>query len=207
LLAEYEAKKELIRARLEDFRRVWETADDHRLFEELVFCILAAGSSALMGMRGVEALRPYLLTGSAEDLASFLKHVRFHTTRARYIVHVRQHLMASCGLNLRRLIISFPDPETRREYFAASRAIKGIGYKEASHFLRNIGFTGYGILDKHITGLLWELGRSDSPLPPTTRSRYLQAENSLKSFAHHLKISVDELDLLLWSHKTGMILK
>ena len=45
--------------RLEEFRETWERGDE-AVFEELVFCILTAGASALMGLRGVEALRPVL---------------------------------------------------------------------------------------------------------------------------------------------------
>jgi N-glycosylase/DNA lyase len=85
--------------------------------------------------------------------------------------------------------------------------VKGLGNKEASHFLRNIGFKGYGILDKHIVRCLFELGVIDSPKPPTTRGRYLQAENSMRRFAADAQINFDELDLVLWSLKTGEVLK
>jgi len=82
-----------------------------------------------------------------------------------------------------------------------------LGYKEASHFLRNIGFCGYGILDKHILRSLHEFKVIDSPKPPTTRDKYLEIECKLKDFAKKLNIDSDELDLLLWSEKTGEILK
>jgi N-glycosylase/DNA lyase len=83
----------------------------------------------------------------------------------------------------------------------------GLGYKEASHFLRNIGFRGYAILDKHILRSLYEFGVLDSPKPPTTKNRYIETENKFKEFANQLGIQLDELDLLLWSEKTGEILK
>ena len=85
--------------------------------------------------------------------------------------------------------------------------IKGLGYKEASHYLRNIGFKGYGILDKHIIRCLAELGVLDSAKPPTTRARYLASEGLMKDFAKEVGINFDELDLALWSMKTGKILK
>jgi len=43
--------------------------------------------------------------------------------------------------------------------------------------------------------------------PPTTRTRYLEVEEKLKSFAQDIKIDFDELDLVLWSIKTGEVLK
>jgi len=85
--------------------------------------------------------------------------------------------------------------------------VKGLGYKGASHFLRNVGFEGYAILDKHIVRCLYELGVIDSSKPPTTRGRYLQTEGEMRRFANEASINFDELDLLLWSMKTGEILK
>ena len=95
----------------------------------------------------------------------------------------------------------------RRDFFARSKAIKGLGYKEASHFLRNIGFRGYAILDKHIINSLREMGVITKKLRPTTRAGYLEIEQRLARFAEELGIDMDHLDLLLWSRKTGEILK
>ena len=99
------------------------------------------------------------------------------------------------------------DPEARRDFLPAKAGIKGIGYKEASHFLRNIGYRGYAILDKHILRTLHECGVLASPQPPTTKKKYLATEEQMRNFAAQLTINFDELDLLLWSNKTGEILK
>jgi len=85
--------------------------------------------------------------------------------------------------------------------------VRGLAYKESSHFLRNIGYTGYAILDKHVFGRLFEFGVTDTDKPPTTRTRYLEAEKRMKDFARRIRIDFDELDLLLWYTKTGEILK
>jgi len=103
--------------------------------------------------------------------------------------------------------VGFDDPFERRDWLAKDPRVKGLGYKEASHFLRNIGFKGYGILDKHIVRCLCELGVIDSPKPPTARRRYLETEQRMREFAADARIDFDELDLLLWSMKTGEILK
>jgi N-glycosylase/DNA lyase len=73
--------------------------------------------------------------------------------------------------------------------------------------LRNVGFKGYGILDKHILRSLCELGVIDSPKPPSNRSRYLETEERMRRFADSVDIDFDELDLVLWSMKTGEVLK
>ena len=96
-------------------------------------------------------------------------------------------------------------PRECSDYFAAN--IKGIGYKEASHYLRNIGFFGNAILDKHILKTLFEFGIIVSPNPPSTKKKYLATEEIMRNFAEEIRIDFDELDLLLWSNKTGEILK
>lgn len=197
-----------IRARLAEFEAVWRGEPDERLWEEMVFCFCTGGCSARMGLRSIEAVRPLLLTGTHEELMNALvgRH-RYPRARAGYIVASRDFLQAECGLRLREKLESFNDPLARRDWLVREKGIKGLGYKEASHFLRNIGLKGYAILDKHILRSLAELKIIDDPKPPNTRSRYLSIEQKLKDFARRLKIDFDEMDLVLWSLKTGEILK
>lgn len=208
LKREYIVKRQAIEQRLEEFRAVYDRGDE-AIFEELCFCILTAGSSARMGMRTIDALREVLRTGSLDDLQSRAKNgrVRFWRLRPAYIYHTREYLRGCCGLNLRGLIESFKDPEERRDFFARNKSIKGVGYKEASHFLRNIGFRGYAILDKHIISGLREMGVIQENMIPNTPARYKEMEKRLAAFAKEIGIDMDHLDLLLWSRKTGEILK
>jgi N-glycosylase/DNA lyase len=206
--AVYDARQNEIKARLAEFRAVWKNGDDRRLFEELVFCIFTAGASARMGLRAVEAVRPLLLDGAHEQLTAKLLGVhRYPKARAGYIVATREYLTRDCRMRLRARLESFDDALARRDWLARERGIKGLGYKEASHFLRNIGFGGYAILDKHILRSLAELGAINSAQPPATRARYLAVEERLRAFSRDIGIDFDELDLVLWSMKTGEILK
>ncbi|HEX8147505.1 MAG TPA: hypothetical protein VF591_10025 [Pyrinomonadaceae bacterium] len=206
--AAHAARAEEIRARLREFEEVWRTADDARLWEELVYCIFTAGASARMGLGSVEAVRHLLAGGTHEELAAALtgRH-RYPNSRSGYIVVTREYLEGDCRLRLRERLEGFADPFERRDWLARSRGIKGLGYKESSHFLRNVGLRGYAILDKHILRCLSEVGVLDSPQPPATRARYLAAEQRLRDFARDVSIDFDELDLVLWSMKTGEILK
>ena len=161
-----------------------------------------------MGLRSVEAIRHLLMFGSHAELAEALQGVhRYPSARPGYIVVTRDYLREDCGMRLRERLMSFDDPIARRDWLARERRIKGLGYKESSHFLRNIGFRGYAILDKHILRSLAELGEIESPDPPATRARYLETEERLRQFARRVAIDFDELDLVLWSMKTGEILK
>jgi len=208
LRRDYSAKKPLIVKRLAEFRTVYEKGD-RAIFEELCYCILTAGSSAKMGMRTVTALKDILRSGSEKELQQRAQahRLRFSRLRPSYIYHTREYLDEVCGLKLKRLIGSFDSRHARRDFFAKNKGVKGLGYKEASHFLRNIGFPGYAILDKHILNSLREMGVIGPRMRSTTRAGYLAIEMKLEQFANEIGIDMDHLDLLLWSRKTGEILK
>lgn len=204
----YQKKKHLICNRLSEFESKIENAANQEIFEELVFCILAAGTSARMGIATLEQIRDIILTADKEELTTRLRGIyRFYNIRAGYIVDTRDFLTEKYDMKLKEHLISFSDPAERRDFLAMTKEIRGIGYKEASHFLRNIGFRGYSILDKHVVKALNELRVIDSPRPPSGRKRYLEIEKSLRLFAEDYGFDPDELDLLLWSEKTGEILK
>jgi N-glycosylase/DNA lyase len=204
----YNVKRREIRDRLKEFSRVGRTGSQERLFEELTFCIFTAGASARMGLRSVESVRPVLMSGTLLEIRRALigRH-RFPNNRAAYVFETREYLRERCGLELHRTLRSFKVADERRDFLAANRNVRGIGYKEASHFLRNIGYRGYAILDKHLLSRLAEFGVIESPRPPSTKTSYLLIEEKLKRFADSIGIDFDELDLLLWFTKTGEILK
>jgi N-glycosylase/DNA lyase len=208
LKRDYRAKKPLIVKRLAEFRSV-SARGDRAIFEELCYCILTAGSSARMGLRAVTALRDLLHHGSEEELQrrAHEHHLRFWRVRPSYIVRTRAYLRDACGMKLRTLLESFDCRDARRDFFARNALVKGLGYKESSHFLRNIGYPGYAILDIHILNSLRELGVINRKIRPTGRASYLAIEAKLARFAREIGIDMDHLDLLLWSRKTGEILK
>ena len=163
-----------------------------------------------MGFRAVEAVRPFLMDGRREDMTLALRTAgahRFPVERPGYIVVTRNYLREHCGMALRAKLQSFADPLERRDWLAREKRIKGLGYKESSHFLRNIGLFGHAILDKHVMSCLTDLQVVETAKPPATRARYLEIEERLRSFAREIKIDFDELDLVLWSMKTGEVLK
>ena len=204
----YSERRDEVRTKLSEFEAVWQAENDERLWEEMVFCFFTGGCSARMGLRSIEAVRHLLLNGNQAELAHALrgKH-RYPNARSGYIVASRDFLQEHCGLQLRRKLQSFDNHLERRDWLVKEKRIKGLGYKEASHFLRNIGLKGYAILDKHILRSLAELEIIDDPKPPNTRAKYLMIEEKLKDLANLTEIDFDELDLVLWSLKTGEILK
>ena len=201
-------RREEIRARMGEFQDIWKFGTDEKLWEEMVFCFFTGGCSAKMGLRSIEAVRPLLLEGTHSELTNALVGVhRYPRARAGYIVASREFLLEHCGLRLRKKLQSFAGDLERRDWLVREKRVKGLGYKEASHFLRNIGLKGYAILDKHVLRSLAELKIIDDPKPPNTRLKYLTVEKQLKKLAELAEIDFDELDLVLWSLKTGEILK
>jgi N-glycosylase/DNA lyase len=210
VIATHRARRREIRKRLGEFEEVWRQGSDARLWEELAYCIFTAGASARMGLDSVDAVRSLLLDGEAKAMAKALKKAgahRFPNARPEYIVTTRNYFRADFDMKLRQRLLGFSDPLARRDWLAQEKQVKGLGYKEASHFLRNIGIKGHAILDKHVMRCLCEVGVVAAPKPPSTRAKYLAVEQELLRFAREIKVDFDELDLVLWSMKTGEILK
>ena len=207
LNALYAEKKYSIQAQLDEFNQVREQADDRKVFEELTFCILTSAVGPKVGTRSLEAIKDILLEASPEELVQKLTGVHKYPEKAYYIVHTRDYLKSEYGLKMNELVNSFKDRLELREFFALNKDIKGLGLTQASHFLRNIGKKGYAILDRNVVRSLNDLEVLDNPMPPTTKKRYLEAEEKMQEFANELGISIEELDMLLWSKKTGHIPK
>jgi hypothetical protein len=118
LRAAYALRRKEIRARLRDFRRVWQTASDNQLWEEMVYCIFTAGASAKMGLRSVDALRPLLKSGAQTEMTRALVAAgahRFPNARPGYVIVTRDYLEESFSMRLRERLTSFRDPVERRD--------------------------------------------------------------------------------------------
>ncbi|HVF47817.1 MAG TPA: hypothetical protein VNA17_09655, partial [Pyrinomonadaceae bacterium] len=132
-----------IRLRLSEFESIGRRGSDLNYWEEMVFCFFTGGCSARMGLNALEAVRPLLLTADQTVLANALSGVhRYPNARARYIVASREFLREHCDLRLRKKLRSFDCRLARRDWLVREKGIKGLGYKEASHYLRNVGFKG-----------------------------------------------------------------
>ena len=188
-----------INKRIQEFKSVdLHSSDD--LFKELCFCLLTANFSAERAISIHAQLHDSFCTDSKETIAKKLKACgyRFPTTRAAYI--------SECAKQKKQLQknITSLDGEDRREWLV--RNIKGLGYKESSHFLRNIGYDDYAIIDSHILDLL---KRNNLITPPKTltRKKYLEIEAILRTIATRTDLTLAELDMYLWYMETTKILK
>lgn len=204
LLKLHQDRKKSIQSRLSEFKTI---RNDKQIFRELCFCILTANGTARIGINCIEALGDKIFTGTEKEIYNILNGRCRWTNRADYIVRTRNYLKKDCNMELSKKINSFKDKNELRDYFAKNKNIVGLGYKESSHFLRNIGISGYAILDKHIINCLHELKIFKTPERSKSGKHYLEMENQLREFSKQVGINIDELDLVLWSYKTGEILK
>lgn len=181
---------------------------DPDVFAELSFCLLTPQSSAKVCWEAVTKLKQQnlLSKGGASDLAPHLSQVRFGESKARYIVEARNMFTKNGQLQLKSQISSFYNLFELREWLVEN--VKGLGYKEASHFLRNIGLgESFAILDRHILRNLTRLGVIPEIPVSLTKKRYLEIEEKLRRFAAEISIPMADLDLLFWSRETGWIFK
>jgi len=199
----YVSVESAIQKRLNEFQVIGK-GSSKQLFQELIFCILTANASAKMAMKAVSVIDDdTLFLGNEKDISTCLKGVyRFPRSRANYIVRTRHFLKGYCDLDVRKIFDQY-DGLALREFLA--KFLCGIGYKESSHFLRNIGFKGFAILDKHIISMLNLLGCNVQK--PCNKKEYCKVELIMKDFAKRYELDFDELDLLFWSYKTGEIIK
>lgn len=207
LQALYGERRDAIQKRLREFKEILDRNDDD-VFAELCFCLLTPQSSARTCWAAVSRLkeRSLLLKGEANEIQPQLNDVRFGDSKAKYIVEARDLFTKDGKLYLKSHLSSFANPFELREWMVEN--VKGLGYKEASHFLRNVGLgEGFAILDRHI---LRNLKRMDviSEVPVSiTKKRYLEIEEKLRRFSREVGIPLADLDLLFWSRETGWIFK
>ncbi|HSB46796.1 MAG TPA: N-glycosylase/DNA lyase [Candidatus Bilamarchaeum sp.] len=172
------------------------------IFLELCFCLLTANYTSEGGMRMQTEIGDGFLHLPQHALARRLKSLgyRFPNARARYITEARKHLP------IRALLGRFPDSQSLREHVADT--VLGLGFKESSHFLRNIGYTDLAIIDFHILDILVEYGLIEKPNSNSlSRKKYLEIEGVLAEVCRRAGLSQGELDLYLWYLETGKILK
>ncbi|NQW30014.1 MAG: DNA lyase [Ignavibacteria bacterium] len=174
-------------------------------FYELCYCILTPQSRAVHADAVVQQLTQLDFQHAPQDVLALLRnpdhYIRFHNVK-----HARLHAVQAQWTFLSALIENgLQSPLQIRKDLV--EAVNGFGFKEASHFLRNIGVGGLTILDRHILKCLAECGVIDAEDRCGSTKQYLEIEKKMMGYADQLGISVDDLDLVFWSSKTGEVRK
>lgn len=187
------------------------------VFYELCFVLCVPQSRAVAADNAIRDLRKnrFLTEKLANPVGILRKHgVRFHKNKAKYLMGV--HALYRDKRFWKQLKI-FRDqfdscpPYSRIHYARAVRAwlvgkVKGLGYKTASQFLRNVGIKSLAILDVHVLDHL-KARRLIEPIKSPTKKQYADIETIMKYYADTVNMTIEELDLLWWSNKTGFVLR
>jgi len=195
LLDEYNKRKEKIDKFLESSREKINDKDD--VFFELIFCICVPQSKAPVVRSSLKILqeKDILKKGSKDQLQRFLKGVRFVDKKLDYLLLAREKFDEAWD----KITELKENPMKLREWLF--RNIKGLGMKESSHFLRNIGLgDNLAILDVHILKWLESRGKKIKTLTPKI---YLELESDFINFSNELGLKSAELDITLWQLGSG----
>jgi N-glycosylase/DNA lyase len=191
-----------VEARMREFEEA-QTQGEERWFEELVFCLLTANYSAKGALACIAVLNEdgAMGEGDLDQLRACLEHRhRFPNKRAEFILKAREHKG-----DLKKIITSQLSSQAARDWLVEN--ITGLGMKEASHFLRNVGYLDLAIVDKHIMSHMEETGIIEQRPATLTRRKYLEYEAILTRVAKMLGMPIGEMDLYLWAKKSGEVIK
>ena len=190
----------LVQKRLSDFEKMHLTGN-REWFCELCFCLLTANTSAEMGLKVQNALGFDGFFGLPEKkLSSKLQALgyRFYNRRAEFITLARKHA------DIRDKVKSMGSEHDARVWLDEN--VKGLGLKESSHFLRNVGYKNLAIIDRHVLNILDEHGVHEKPKTMSPKN-YFAIEKKLEQICGRTEMTQAELDLYLWYMKTGKVLK
>ncbi|MDD4983868.1 MAG: N-glycosylase/DNA lyase [Candidatus ainarchaeum sp.] len=197
----------LIAGRIKEFKT---KKSSEEIFSELCFCLMTANFNAERSIKIQEQIGAKgFLNLPEQKLATKLKELghRFPNTRAKYIVEARGHIgeiVKQVGQGQHQLRVDHL--QNIRAWLVKN--VKGLGLKESSHFLRNIGFDDFAIIDFHIVDLLVkEKLVSKIKSGALTKMKYLEIEQILLGIGKKVNLNLAELDLYLWYLETGKILK
>ena len=196
LIERYEKRKYEIKNRLEDFKKI----KNNDIFYELCFCLLTPQSNAIICDKAVQRLKQADFKNKNINPINLITGVRFHNSKSKYLIELKQKYS-----KIINELKENNDAKELREFLV--KEINGLGLKESSHFLRNIGFRDLAILDRHILKNLNKYNIIKEIPQSLTKNKYFEIEQKFKDFSKKINIPMDELDLLFWSEQTGFVFK
>jgi N-glycosylase/DNA lyase len=197
-----------IKSRLGEFKKIWVSEDNDKILLELIFCLLTPQAKAKSCWFVAERIykNGLLFECDERQISKEFNLVRFRNKKARYVINVRNQFMMNSKTDIKSKIQEFNNMYEAREWLVEN--IKGFGYKEASHFLRNIGMgKNLAILDRHILKNLKDLNVIEKIPNSISKRKYLEIEKKMKEFSKKVNIPIEHLDLLFWYMETGEIFK
>ena len=186
----------------------WEEHSEDDLWRELVYCILGSRVKFQVAHTAVERMDGMGLLSHSRRNAHFDNYEEdtftalssgypFFRVRANQIRRAAEHLYTSRG-SIWELLNSASDFRGVRRLLTVE--VAGLGPKQASLFLRNIGYAKHiAVLDVHVLTYLSWVGLTDSPLKSvSTLGKYEALEDAFVKRSYTFGISPDQFDLAVW---------
>ena len=182
--------KDKIHLKLNEFQKTKLTCEN--IFLEICFCILVANCPLERTLKTWKQIGKNFLSINQTELNKILTKTghRFHNNKSKFIIHAQSKMDDLYSH------INLKDKPKLRDWLVKN--FKGIGYKEASHFLRNLGYKNFAILDRHVLKILLKTNVIKTIPKSLTRKKYLSIEKKLKTISKITKLHMDELDMYLF---------
>ncbi len=182
-----------------EIRKFKKLTKKENLFKEMSFCILVANNNLEKTYKIWKSIKDNLISYNYKSLSRILKKsgYRFYNTRAKYIIENKNKI------NDVLRVLNSQNENYVRNWLVKN--IKGFGYKEASHFLRNIGYRNFAILDRHILRFLFDKKIIKEIPKNLTKKKYVEIENKLKQIAKKNNLTLAELDMYIFYLQTNKI--
>ncbi|KAB2881554.1 hypothetical protein F9K33_00410 [bacterium] len=195
--------------------------NESELLSELVLCILSsqekyeAASAAMISLNKKNILRipnnevdffeikSQLIAAMGEPIYFNYENKRY-SRRLRFFVKKGEHILKTLeniylnNLTIKKILSCAEDTRDARKKIIDCCC--GLGPKQASMFLRNIGYySEFAVLDKHVFNFMKITGLTYNSLTSVaTLSKYEELENKLRSYATTYNVALLHLDLAIW---------
>lgn len=194
----------------------WQDATEERLLFELVLAILGSQNRYEVALGFSEEIKKQkilrdnfsisikeltvkiqTILSSALEIEGHLIRYRFPNAKSKYIAYNLIYLQEMGGL--KSLLSQADEIAKLRAFFV--KEIKGIGPKQSSHFLRNVGYSNeVAVLDVHILRYMHIQGIIEETYTKaiSTLKQYEKLESLLINFLKYMKYPIGFVDQAIW---------
>jgi N-glycosylase/DNA lyase len=123
-----------------------------------------------------------------EDLKIIIKPVRF-LRKAEYLLKAKKEF----NIIFNKTFDNDLSEQEKRKWLIVN--VKGIGYKAASHFLRNLGAEDLAIIDTHIIKFMC--------IENFLQKDYLKVESNFRNIAKENNLTISGLDAYVWKLRSN----
>lgn len=195
-------------------------AEDNVLWRELVLCILSSQekyeAAKAMCFRLESALKSWATPTKntirrreltihrilAEPIryeyagVARTRRIRFHRRKAEHICRTMSEFIVN-GTTFDQLVWGHESVQNARADII--KHCHGIGPKQASMFLRNVGWRhNLAVLDKHVLDFMHIMGLAGSGKSISTLNEYQRLESALQHYADSYSVEMYYLDIAIW---------